>query len=134
MQGGELGWECLDVASVAAGEVVAREAGEEFERAGCGRLGAAALFGVERQFADLLLAHRAAEVAFDQAAAQQRDVLAEEQRFDPFGALDQHGGGVLNGLELVVALFEVGLVAVGDQELGGGELVVVADQWEAAVA
>ena len=40
---------------------------------------------------------------------------------------------MLDGLELVVALFEVGLVAVGGQELGVGELVVVADQREAAV-
>ena len=78
--------------------------------------------------------HGGAEVAFDQAAAQQRDELAEEERFDALGVLEQHGRGVLDALELVMALFEVGLVAVGAQQFGVGELVVVADQREAPVA
>ena len=43
------------------------------------------------------------------------------------------GGGVLDGLQLVVALLEVGLVAVGGEQLGVGEVAVVADQGEAAV-
>jgi hypothetical protein len=42
--------------------------------------------------------------------------------------------GVVDGLELVVALLEVRLVAVGGQDLWVGELVVVADQREAAIA
>src|SRR5512144_2870782 len=49
------------------------------------------------------------------------------------GAFERDGGGVVDGLQLVVALFEVGLVAVGEQDVGVGEGVVVADQREAAV-
>jgi len=41
--------------------------------------------------------------------------------------------GAEDALELVVALFEVRLVAVGGEQLGVGERVVVADQGEAAV-
>jgi hypothetical protein len=43
LQRGELGGEDLDVVAVVVGEVVAREAGEELERAGGGRLGASAV-------------------------------------------------------------------------------------------
>ena len=50
------------------------------------------------------------------------------------GLLSVTGAASWTDLELVVALLEVRLVAVGDQDLRVGELVVVADQREAAVA
>ena len=112
---------------------MALERGEVVEDAGRGRGGAGAVFGVERQVGDLLAGHRVAQFALDQAAAQQRDELAGEQCFDAGGALERDRRGVLDGLQLVVAFLEVGLVAVGDQDLGVGELVVVGDQREAAV-
>ncbi len=59
--------------------------------------------------------------------------MAEEEALDPRGALQEDGRGVLDGLELVVALLEVGLVAVGAQQLGVDELLVVGDEREAAV-
>jgi hypothetical protein len=43
------------------------------------------------------------------------------------------GGGAEHGLELVVAFLEVGLVAVGGEQLGVCELVVVGDERELPV-
>ena len=54
--------------------------------------------------------------------------MAAEQRLDPGRAAQQYGVGVLGGLEQVVAAFEVGLVAVGGQDVGVGERGVVGDQ------
>lgn len=113
-----------------AGEVVALDVGEVVEDAGGGWRGAGAVFVVERQFGDAFAVHRGAELALDQRAAQQGDEVAGEQRFDAGWAVERDGGGGVDGLELVVALFEVGLVAVGGQDLGVGERVVVADQRE----
>jgi hypothetical protein len=42
--------------------------------------------------------------------------------------VQQHRGGVLDALEQVVSAFEVRLVAVGRQDFGVAEVVVVADQ------
>ena len=81
--------------AVGAGEVMAGQAGEDLQRAGRGRLGAGTLLGVKRQLGDVAVLHGGAEVAFDQAAAQQRDELAEEERFDALGVLEQHGRGTL---------------------------------------
>jgi hypothetical protein len=94
-----------------AGQVVALQRGEVVEDAGGGRGGAGAVFGVERQVGDLLARHRGAELALDQAAGKQRDELAGEQGFDTVGALQRDRCGVLDGLQLVVALLEVGLVS-----------------------
>jgi len=118
---------------VVVGEVVALEGGEVVEDAGGGRGGAGAVFWVERQFGDLVVAHRGAEFAFDEAAAEQGDEVAGEQRFDAAGAFERDGGGVVDGFELVVAFLEVRLVAVGVQQFGVGECSVVGDQGEAAV-
>jgi len=49
---------------------------------------------------------------------EQGQELAAEQRFDPRWAVEQHGCGVLDALEQVVAAFEVRLVAVGAEDLG----------------
>jgi predicted alpha/beta-hydrolase family hydrolase len=60
--------------------------------------------------------------------------VAGEEGLDPGGALEQDRRGVVGVLELMVTLLEVGLVAVGGEQIGGGEAVVVGDQREAAVA
>jgi hypothetical protein len=59
--------------------------------------------------------------------------LAAEGRFDAGGVARPGRVGVLDGLEQVVAAFEVGLVAVGGERLGVGQGGVVGDGREAAV-
>ena len=75
-----------------------------------------------------------ADFAFDEGGDEQREELAAEQCLDPCWVVQQQGCGVLDGLEQVVAAFQVRLVAVGAEDLGVGQVAVVADQREAAVA
>src|ERR1035437_1595512 len=49
-------------------------------------------------------------------------------------AVQQDRRGVLDALEQVVSAFEVGLVAVGREDCGVGQVAVAGDQGEAAVA
>ncbi|MBK6438526.1 MAG: hypothetical protein IPF88_08005 [Candidatus Microthrix sp.] len=60
--------------------------------------------------------------------------LAEQQRFDSVDVLEVDGGDGLVAFEEVVSAFEVGLVAVGGEDFGIGEMLVVGDERETAVA
>lgn len=59
--------------------------------------------------------------------------MAGDERFDPGGGFEVDRGGAEDAFELVVSFFEVGLVAVGGEGVGVGEVSVVGDQREAAV-
>ena len=64
---------------------------------------------------------------------EQGQEVAAQQGFDAGGAVEVDGGDGLGAFEAVVAAFEVGLVAVGGEDLGRGEPGVVGDQRPAAV-
>src|SRR5665811_2583416 len=78
--------------------------------------------------------HGGADLPFDEGGDEQGQELAAEQSLDPCRVLQQHGCGVLDAFEQVVAPFEIGLVAVGGEYLGVGQVGVVGNQWKASVA
>src|SRR6266540_1505550 len=112
-----------------AGEVV-----EDGENPFGGRRLAGAQFGVERDVGGGGGFHGGADLAFDECADEEGEELAAEDRFDAGGVAEPDRVGVLDGLEQVVAAFEVGLVPVGDKRILLGQVPVVGDQREAAVA
>ena len=116
------------------GEVVAGEAGEDLEDAGGGGRGAAAVFGVERDVGRSPAVVMAVRIWRSMRAWTSRAMKWQHSSaFDAGGVVQEHRGDLLGAFELGVAAFQVGLVLVGGEHLGVGEVGVVGDQREAAV-
>lgn len=97
---------------------VAGEVAEQFQDPGRGGRGAGAELGVERDVAGPGVGHGSADLAFDERAGEQREVVAAEQGLDACRVVQQQRVGVLGALEQVVTSFQVRLVAVGRQDVG----------------
>ena len=98
-------------------EVVAGEAGEDVQDAGGGGRGAAAVFGVSESCLIPLLFTAFPDSAFDERVDEHGDQVAAQQGFDAGGVVQKHGCDQLAAFELRVALFQVGLVFVGGEQL-----------------
>ena len=136
LSGVELGVEDLDGPAVLV-EVVAGEAGEDVEDAGGAGGGAVAVFGVEADGGAASGGHGGADLAFDEGVDEQGQEVAAQQGFDAGGAVQADRGDGLGAFEAVVASFEVRLVAVGGEDLGGvssASLVISGQQPSEAAA
>ena len=67
------------------------------------------MFGVERNVVQVAAGHGVADVSFDERAGEEREELAQQERFDAVGLLEVDGRDGLVVFEDVVSAFEVGL-------------------------
>ena len=88
------------------------------------------MFGVERNVVQVAAVHGVADVSFDERAGEEREELAQQERFDAVGLLEVDGRDGLVVFEDVVSAFEVGLVAVRGEDLGVGEEGHNDDRWD----
>ena len=75
---------------------------------------------VEGQHPELLRLHRGADLALNEGLDQQGDEVEEEQSFDAALVLQEGRSNGVDRLELLVPLFEVGLVLVFLKDIAGG--------------
>ena len=86
---------------------------------------AVAVLRVERQGLEAARGHSPTHLPFDEGLDQKDDEAEEEEGLDAALVLEQHGGDRVDGLELLVALLQPGLVFVGGEDLGQTEC----DRW-----
>jgi hypothetical protein len=132
LAGVELGLEDLDGSPVLV-EVMAGEVGEDVQDAGRTGGGAVSVFGVEGESGGARGGHGGADLALDEGVDEQGQEVTAQQALDAGRAVEVNGGHRLGAFEAVVAALQVGLVAVGGQDLGRGEPGVVGDQRPAPV-
>jgi hypothetical protein len=109
------------------------EAGEDVQDAGGAGGGAVAVFWVEGDGRVGGGGHGGADLAFDESVDEQGQEVAAQQGFDAGRVVESDRGDGLGAFEAVVASFEVGLVSVGGEDLGGSETCVVGYQGPAPV-
>ncbi len=95
---------------------------------------AVAVLRVQRQRREAARGHGPAHLPFEEGLDQQNDEVEEEEGLDAALVLEEHGGDRVHELELLVALLQPGLVFVGREDLGQGEITIVGDEREDAVA
>ena len=109
------------------------DTGESAEDEIGGGCSASAFLGIERQAGDALAFHFSAYGPLDEAEDQQREEVEQQQGGDPFRLLEEHRSDIEHALHLFVPLFEVGLVLVLVERLGGSERLAVGDEGKESV-
>jgi len=113
---------------------MALKRGEQLEYFFSGRCAAVAFFRVERQRDDVGVGHAVSLFALEEGVDEKREEVDEQQGLDAGDILEPHRCDVLDGLELLVAFFQLGLELVGLEDGFAGQGAVVADEGKHAVA
>jgi hypothetical protein len=89
-----------------------------------------ALFRIQGQPVDVELRHPIAEVTLDERLGHEGREVQEQESLDAQVALEQDGPHPEDGLELLVAFLERGLMFVGLESVLQGERFIVGDEGE----
>ncbi len=78
--------------------------------------------------------HRQAQLSFDERLDEKSQEIQGKERLDAHGVFEEHGRDLVHGLDLLEALLDGRLPFMGLEDLGGGQVTVVAKQRIHAVA
>jgi hypothetical protein len=93
-----------------------------------------ALLRVQGEVVEAPLLHTSPELAFDEGLDEKSEEVDEEERLDPGFVLEEDGGDLEDGLELLESLLDGRLAAMSREGVGDGERAVVGEERVHAVA